>query len=1260
MGLNATGGTDGNDILNGDDGNDFIHGGAGNDTLDGGTGSNSLYGDAGSDTLRVANTSNGNLLSGGTGTDTLNGGYYADTYLFNLGDGVDTITETVNSSISTVYTDVLRFGTGIAATDIKVQRVGTDLVFAHSNGVDKVMLKDVFTTTTSGADIVAARTIEKIEFADGTVWTWAQLTQGGLTQVGSAAADTIYGWNGNDLISGGDGNDTLDGGTGSNSLYGDAGSDTLRVANTSNGNLLSGGTGNDTLNGGYYADTYLFNLGDGVDTITETVNSSISTVYTDVLRFGTGIAATDIKVQRVGTDLVFAHSNGVDKVMLKDVFTTTTSGADIVAARTIEKIEFADGTVWTWAQLTQGGLTQVGSAAADTIYGWNGNDLISGGDGNDTLDGGTGSNSLYGDAGSDTLRVANTSNGNLLSGGTGNDTLNGGYYADTYLFNLGDGVDTITETVNSSISTVYTDVLRFGTGIAATDIKVQRVGTDLVFAHSNGVDKVMLKDVFTTTTSGADIVAARTIEKIEFADGTVWTWAQMTQGGLTQVGSTAADTIYGWNGNDFIHGGAGNDTLDGGTGSNSLYGEAGNDTLRVANTSNGNLLSGGTGTDTLNGGYYADTYLFNLGDGVDTITETVNSSISTVYTDVLRFGTGIAATDIKVQRVGTDLVFAHSNGVDKVMLKDVFTTTTSGADIVAARTIEKIEFADGTVWTWAQMTQGGLTQVGSTAADTIYGWNGNDFIHGGAGNDTLDGGTGSNSLYGDAGSDTLRVANTSNGNLLSGGTGNDTLNGGYYADTYLFNLGDGVDTITETVNSSISTVYTDVLRFGTGIAATDIKVQRVGTDLVFAHSNGVDKVMLKDVFTTTTSGADIVAARTIEKIEFADGTVWTWAQLTQGGLTQVGSAAADTIYGWNGNDLISGGDGNDTLDGGTGSNSLYGDAGSDTLRVANTSNGNLLSGGTGNDTLNGGYYADTYLFNLGDGVDTITETVNSSISTVYTDVLRFGTGIAATDIKVQRVGTDLVFAHSNGVDKVMLKDVFTTTTSGADIVAARTIEKIEFADGTVWTWAQMTQGGLTQVGSTAADTIYGWNGNDFIHGGAGNDTLDGGTGSNSLYGEAGNDTLRVANTSNGNLLSGGTGTDTLNGGYYADTYLFNLGDGVDTITETVNSGTSTVYTDVLRFGDEVAPEQLWFRQAGSSLEVSIIGTADKVTINNWYSGNAYRVEQFKTADGESLMDSQVQNLVNAMAAFGVPAGSEGNLTAEQRQQLDVVLAANWQ
>ncbi|MFC5771594.1 calcium-binding protein, partial [Thauera sinica] len=112
-------GGNGNDVLSGGDGDDILSGGAGNDVLDGGKGRNVLDGGAGNDRLLVAATSSNNVLAGGAGNDTITGSYYADTYVFNLGDGVDTITD---YTPYTGYTDVLQFGEGIAASDIRTLR----------------------------------------------------------------------------------------------------------------------------------------------------------------------------------------------------------------------------------------------------------------------------------------------------------------------------------------------------------------------------------------------------------------------------------------------------------------------------------------------------------------------------------------------------------------------------------------------------------------------------------------------------------------------------------------------------------------------------------------------------------------------------------------------------------------------------------------------------------------------------------------------------------------------------------------------------------------------------------------------------------------------------------------------------------------------------------------------------------------------------------------------------------------------------------
>ena len=377
------------------------------------------------------------------------------------------------------------------------------------------------------------------------------------------------------------------------------------------------------------------------------------------------------------------------------------------------------------------------------------------------------------------------------------------------------------------------------------------------------------------------------------------------------------------------------------------------------------------------------------------------------------------------------------------------------------------------------------------------------------------------------------------------------------------------------------------------------------------------------------------------------------AQLGQSSTVLIGDAAADQLKGSSLDEQLYGGAGDDNLDGGAGSNQLYGGSGNDTLKVASGSTNNVLAGGEGNDTLYGSYYSDTYVFNLGDGQDTIIET---SAYTGAVDVLRFGEGIRPEDLQYQKVGTDLRVVHANGLDQVVIKGVFNSTSSAARADSSVLIERLEFADGTVQTWAEVIQAGVVSLGSDAADTLNGWAGNDILYGGVGDDVLDGGAGSNRLYGGSGNDILKVASGSTNNVLAGGEGSDTLYGSYYSDTYLFNLGDGQDTIVET---STYSGAVDVLRFGTDLSPEQLWFQRNGNNLDILVEGSSDRVTVNDWYASSSSRIEQMQTADGKTLLDSQVQNLVDAMASFGVPAGGESNLTSDQRAQLEVVIAANW-
>lgn len=88
-------------------------------------------------------------------------------------------------------------------------------------------------------------------------------------------------------------------------------------------------------------------------------------------------------------------------------------------------------------------------------------------------------------------------------------------------------------------------------------------------------------------------------------------------GNDTILGNFSSDRLLGGKGADELNGGFGNDTIKGDKGYDLLEGSFGND--KLLGGKGRDTLDGGSGNDTLNGNLGADTFLFEQGDGVDTI-----------------------------------------------------------------------------------------------------------------------------------------------------------------------------------------------------------------------------------------------------------------------------------------------------------------------------------------------------------------------------------------------------------------------------------------------------------------------------------------------------------------------------------------------------------------------------------------------------------------------------------------------------------------
>ncbi|WP_232223363.1 calcium-binding protein [Francisella frigiditurris] len=1751
--LGSLAGTGGTDFILGTDANDTIHGGNQSDTLIGGEGNDTLIGDNvynsstgynSNNTMDAQYNKGNDILAGGKGDDFLAGGYGSDTYIFNKGDGVDTIQEMLKSDYGAKYydggsRDTIKFGEGLNQEDVRLSISGRDLlVNFEGNEVDQLVLKDFMNNNT----------LEYFEFADGSKLNKTNFMSldntlygtenndsyslfdgsdefyagdGNDAISGNGGDDTLYGEAGNDSLSGGLGVDTLDGGIGddtlrggdqndslvggegSDKLYGDNHNDTLdgglgddylyggsqsdvltggegndtligdNVYNSSTGynsnntmdaqynkgnDILAGGKGDDFLAGGYGSDTYIFNKGDGVDTIQEMLKSDYGAKYydggsRDTIKFGEGLNQEDVRLSISGRDLlVNFEGNEVDQLVLKDFMNNNT----------LEYFEFADGSKLNKTNFMSldntlygtenndsyslfdgsdefyagdGNDAISGNGGDDTLYGEAGNDSLSGGLGVDTLDGGIGddtlrggdqndslvggegSDKLYGDNHNDTLdgglgddylyggsqsdvltggegndtligdNVYNSSTGynsnntmdaqynkgnDILAGGKGDDFLAGGYGSDTYIFNKGDGVDTIQEMLKSDYGAKYydggsRDTIKFGEGLNQEDVRLSISGRDLlVNFEGNEVDQLVLKDFMNNNT----------LEYFEFADGSKLNKTNFMSldntlygtenndsyslfdgsdefyagdGNDAISGNGGDDTLYGEAGNDSLSGGLGVDTLDGGIGddtlrggdqndslvggegSDKLYGDNHNDTLdgglgddylyggsqsdvltggegndtligdNVYNSSTGynsnntmdaqynkgnDILAGGKGDDFLAGGYGSDTYIFNKGDGVDTIQEMLKSDYGAKYydggsRDTIKFGEGLNQEDVRLSISGRDLlVNFEGNEVDQLVLKDFMNNNT----------LEYFEFADGSKLNKTNFMSldntlygtenndsyslfdgsdefyagdGNDAISGNGGDDTLYGEAGNDSLSGGLGVDTLDGGIGddtlrggdqndslvggegSDKLYGDNHNDTLdgglgddylyggsqsdvltggegndtligdNVYNSSTGynsnntmdaqynkgnDILAGGKGDDFLAGGYGSDTYIFNKGDGVDTIQEMLKSDYGAKYydggsRDTIKFGEGLNQEDVRLSISGRDLlVNFEGNEVDQLVLKDFMNNNT----------LEYFEFADGSKLNKTNFMSldntlygtenndsyslfdgsdefyagdGNDAISGNGGDDTLYGEAGNDSLSGGLGVDTLDGGIGddtlrggdqndslvggegSDKLYGDNHNDTLdgglgddylyggsqsdvltggegndtligdNVYNSSTGynsnntmdaqynkgnDILAGGKGDDFLAGGYGSDTYIFNKGDGVDTIQEMLKSDYGAKYydggsRDTIKFGEGLNQEDVRLSISGRDLlVNFEGNEVDQLVLKDFMNNNT----------LEYFEFADGSKLNKTNFMSldntlygtenndsyslfdgsdefyagdGNDAISGNGGDDTLYGEAGNDSLSGGLGVDTLDGGIGddtlrggdqndslvggegSDKLYGDNHNDTLdgglgddylyggsqsdvltggegndtligdNVYNSSTGynnnnvmdarynkgnDVLAGGTGDDFLAGGYGSDTYIFNKGDGVDTIQEMLMSDYGAKYydggsRDTIKFGEGLNQEDVRLSISGRDLLVNFEGNeVDQLVLKDFMNNNT--LEYFEFADGSKLNKSDIR------------------------------------
>lgn len=280
--------------------------------------------------------------------------------------------------------------------------------------------------------------------------------------------------------------------------------------------------------------------------------------------------------------------------------------------------------------------------------------------------------------------------------------------------------------------------------------------------------------------------------------------------------------------------------------------------------------------------------------------------------------------------------------------------------------------------------------------------------------------------------------------------------------------------------------------------------------------------------------------------------------------------------------------------------------------------------GKGNDYISYGrtndYANDTFKYNLGDGFDTISTGSNSLAASVKnSDKVVFGEGISQKDLGFKREFNDLIINVKGDINQgLKIKSFFSKSA-----YYQTQLDKFEFADGSV----------LTKDSDVFNLAILGTDDNNNIYTSLKDDVIIAGKGDDSIY-----DSDR--------------GAGYYDGGYYnssedksADTIIYNLGDGFDTIFSQVSHQEAR---DTLAFGEGISLDSLSFTREGNELTININNDPNQgLRITNFFSSS--RIKDIKLADG-TVLDRNSEQINSAII------GTEDNDTIYTGISDDVIEA----
>ncbi|BAL24631.1 calcium-binding protein [Azoarcus sp. KH32C] len=1264
----------GNDYLDGGDGDDFLLGEGGGDTLVGGLRNDLLVGDDWYPSLSLSRHGK-DSLDGGSGQDTLIGGGLADTLAG--GDGDDLLFGDASDG---------SLGDQWQGDDSLDGGLGNDALYGDG-GNDALNGQDGNDTLQGGAGNDTLYGGNDNDSLDGGT---------GGTAADPRAADVLDGGAGNDILYGRDGGDRLVGGSGVDSLYGGDGNDTLDGGDGSD--LLQGEAGNDALIGQSGADTLIggvgddyYDIGSNAVTITEQADEGFDTVATSLSTYttlaniervilngtgpqtATGDAANNELIGSAyanslsggdgndtldgggGTDTLIG-GNGDDVFILRggqELITETSKGG-------IDTVKFDQtytlaGNLENLILLGSAGISGSGNALNNAITGNAGDNLLKGLDGNDTLDGGAGIDTLVGGLGNDTYVIDSLSDVISESASQGTDTVQS-----FMTYTLAANLENLTLVGDEAINGTGNSLANVITGNAAANVLDGAAGTDTLKGGAG--DDLYLVDVASeavveNSSEGYDEVRASVSYTLS---ANVEKLTLLGTAGISGTGSVDNNVMVGNSANNTLDGGVGDDTLDGGPGIDTLIGGAGDDTFLIDSLSETVTERSGGGTDTVVAGFS-----YTLGANVENLVLTGTGNFTGTGNALNNNLTGTAGNNLLTGGGGND-VLDGGVGVDTLIGgtgNDVYWLDTS-ADVITENANEGTDTVVAAFDYTLNSVFENLTLVG-TAATTGTGNAADNLMIGNALANTLTGFVGNDTLDGGAEADTL-----------TGGQGNDTYVVDRSGDVVIENPGEGTDMVQSCVDYTLGadlenlTLIGTQMITGTGNDFSNIIVANaVGNGLRGQGGNdsltggaGNDTLDGGSGIDTLTGGVgdDVYVIDTLADVineTSGDGAdeVQSYVTYTLGSslenLTLLGTAVINGT-GNSGNNVIRGNAGNNVIDGGAGYDTMIGGSGDDTYFVSDAPTSTWI-----------GPFPENVVEYDGEGYDTVFVSIDH-----YWMPQNVEKGVLigrAVRLDGRSDGNDYLVGNAldNQLDGSSGNDTLDGG-AGADYMQGQGGEDTFYVDNAgdqiderAWiTWTGLPADSYDRAYASVSYVMQSYNSIEEL-------TLTGSaaisaTGSDLSNFLIGNDAVNVLSGMGGDdKLDGRGGNDNLVGGLGNDTYLLGRGSGTDTVSE---NDTTAANTDLAQFAAGVTTDQLWFRHVGNDLEVSIIGTSDKLVVQNWYVGSAYHVEQFKTADDKLLLDTKVENLVQAMASFSPPQAGETSLPPTYQTALSPIIAANWQ